>query len=94
VILLSEIFPQKLSLFGTSIDAWVQVACPRLSIDWGAAFEKPLLTPFELNVALDTNLQLTKNGHYPMDYYAHKSRGVWTPNHKYEDCECGQEKCC
>lgn len=28
--------------------SWVQVACPRLSIDWGEAFEKPLLTPYEV----------------------------------------------
>lgn len=37
VILLSEIFPKKLELFVT-LDAFVQVACPRLSIDWGKAF--------------------------------------------------------
>ena len=28
---------------------WVQVACPRLSIDWGYAFPKPLLSPYEVN---------------------------------------------
>ena len=50
-VLLSEIFPEKLKLF-EGVDAWVQVACPRLSIDWGSAFEKPLLTPFEAAVAL------------------------------------------
>ena len=27
---------------------WVQVACPRLSIDWGYAFPKPLLSPYEV----------------------------------------------
>ncbi|CAI5537204.1 unnamed protein product [Closterium sp. Naga37s-1] len=37
---------------GTGIDAWVQVACPRLSIDWGEAFTAPMLTPYELEVAL------------------------------------------
>nr|NVI70988.1 putative diphthamide biosynthesis protein 1 [Cucujiformia] len=36
VILLSEIFPKKMELFHT-IDAFVQIACPRLSIDWGTA---------------------------------------------------------
>ena len=30
-------------------DRWVQVACPRLSIDWGYAFPKPLLSPYEVN---------------------------------------------
>lgn len=28
---------------------WVQIACPRLSIDWGEAFGKPLLTPYEVS---------------------------------------------
>nr|MBE5724762.1 putative diphthamide biosynthesis protein 1 [Cucujiformia] len=36
VILLSEIFPQKLNLF-PQLEAFVQIACPRLSIDWGTA---------------------------------------------------------
>nr|NVI71056.1 putative diphthamide biosynthesis protein 1 [Cucujiformia] len=36
VILLSEIFPKKLQLF-PQLDAFVQTACPRLSIDWGPA---------------------------------------------------------
>nr|NVI70991.1 putative diphthamide biosynthesis protein 1 [Cucujiformia] len=36
VILLSEIFPKKLQLF-PQLDAFVQTACPRLSIDWGTA---------------------------------------------------------
>ena len=50
-LLLSEIFPQKLALL-KDVDAWIQIACPRLSIDWGLAFEKPLLTPYEAAVAL------------------------------------------
>ncbi|XP_064551567.1 uncharacterized protein LOC135437532 [Drosophila montana] len=41
--LLSEIFPQKLALFADCIDAFVQIACPRLSI---------LLNPYELSVVL------------------------------------------
>ena len=31
-----------------SFFSWVQVACPRLSIDWGYAFPKPLLSPYEV----------------------------------------------
>ncbi|NXD31860.1 DPH1 synthase, partial [Spelaeornis formosus] len=50
-VLLSEIFPSKLKLF-PEVDVWVQVACPRLSIDWGEAFSKPLLTPYEVSTAL------------------------------------------
>ncbi|XP_052513477.1 2-(3-amino-3-carboxypropyl)histidine synthase subunit 1 isoform X3 [Budorcas taxicolor] len=57
---------------------WVQVACPRLSIDWGTAFPKPLLTPYEAAVALrDISWQQP----YPMDFYASSSLGPWTVNH-------------
>lgn len=52
VLLLSELFPARLSLMAGSVDAWVQVACPRLSIDWGHAFDRPLLTPFEAYAAM------------------------------------------
>lgn len=109
IILMSEIFPQKLKLFG-QVDAFVQVACPRLSIDWGVAFEKPLLTPYELSVVLGDakwrleegdkeNAQLVENESYPMDFYATKSLGFWTPNHKPPevggDCDrLPNEECC
>ena len=35
-----------------SFFSWVQVACPRLSIDWGYAFPKPLLSPYEVRKPL------------------------------------------
>ena len=72
IVLLSEIFPAKLALF-TDIDAWIQVACPRLSIDWGGSFSVPLLTPYEACVALE----LTEwKEQYPMDYYSKESTGT------------------
>ncbi|SLM37209.1 diphthamide biosynthesis protein 1 [Lasallia pustulata] len=37
-LLLSEIFPGKLALM-PDVECWVQVACPRLSIDWGTIKE-------------------------------------------------------
>lgn len=103
LILLSEVFPSKLELF-KDIDAFVQVACPRLSIDWGTAFPKPLLTPFELSVALgdaqwpiETANKVTEDDVYPMDFYASKSLGYWTPNHKPPDVCDGPKltkECC
>ncbi|SCU88524.1 LADA_0E10660g1_1 [Lachancea dasiensis] len=66
-IILSEIFPQKLAMFD-DIDVFVQVACPRLSIDWGYAFNKPLLTPYEANVLLEQDVMFNET-YYPMDYY-------------------------
>lgn len=82
----------------------IQVACPRLSIDWGTAFSKPVLTPYELSVALgDAKWQITsdtkvnENEAYPMDFYASKSLGYWTPNHKPDEGCDGQnfgKNCC
>ncbi|XP_062887985.1 2-(3-amino-3-carboxypropyl)histidine synthase subunit 1 isoform X2 [Mobula hypostoma] len=77
-VLLSEIFPDKLQLF-QEVEAWVQVACPRLSIDWGKAFSKPLLTPYEAAVALK---KVEWQQRYPMDFYANQSLGPWTVNHE------------
>ncbi|KAM9468962.1 2-(3-amino-3-carboxypropyl)histidine synthase subunit 1 isoform 1-T1 [Clarias gariepinus] len=76
-VLLSEIFPSKLGLMA-DVDIWVQIACPRLSIDWGTAFSKPLLSPYEAAVALQ---QTGWQDVYPMDFYSNQSLGSWTPNH-------------
>jgi 2-(3-amino-3-carboxypropyl)histidine synthase len=78
-ILLSELSPAKLALFKPHISAFIQTSCPRLSIDWGYAFDKPLLSPYEMAVALgklpswlDKAAQGRENadmGIYPMDFY-------------------------
>lgn len=73
VLLLSEVTPQKLASCG-GVDAWIQVACPRLSIDWGTGFDRPLLTPYEAEVALG---RAEWQPVYPQDYYARGS-GTWT----------------
>jgi len=92
-ILLSEIFPQKLALM-SEVGAWVQIACPRLSIDWGMAFPAPILSPYEAAVALaEIEWQAEI---YPMDFYATNSLGPWTPNHKPSGCGgggCGKCEC-
>ena len=69
-LLLSEIFPGKLAMM-KDVDCWVQIACPRLSIDWGYAFPKPLLTPYEALVALgaEEGWDSGNGGVYPMDFY-------------------------
>lgn len=81
VVLLSEIFPAKLALL-PDVDAWVQVACPRLSVDWGYAFDRPLLSPYEAEVALGAAHWAPV---YPMDYYA-KAGGPWS-NYAVRDAE-------
>ncbi|KAI0687216.1 Diphthamide synthesis [Cytidiella melzeri] len=75
-ILLSELSPAKLALFNPHISTFVQTSCPRLSIDWGYAFDKPLLSPYETAVAVgkavgwieDTEAGKKENV-YPMDFY-------------------------
>ncbi|RBR04457.1 hypothetical protein FVER53590_00560 [Fusarium verticillioides] len=76
-LLLSEIFPGKLALM-SDVDCWVQVACPRLSIDWGYAFPRPLLTPYEALIALGER-QDWGEGVYPMDYYGKDGLGRTRP---------------
>ena len=73
LFLMSEIFPSKLQLMSDDIDCWVQVACPRLSIDWGYAFDRPLLSPYECEVAFGTAAWQEV---YPMDHYS-KDGGKW-----------------
>ena len=73
-LLLSEITPQKLARFGDQVGAFVQVACPRLSIDWGHDCHVPLLTPYEVHVALGAAPWAEKG--VPMDFYS-ADGGVW-----------------
>lgn len=81
-LLLSEIFPGKLAMMSDDVDCWVQVACPRLSIDWGYAFPRPLLTPYEALVVLGERAGWENGreagdgvGLYPMDYYGKDGLG-------------------
>ncbi|RPB00980.1 hypothetical protein L873DRAFT_1678329 [Choiromyces venosus 120613-1] len=75
ILLLSEIFPGKLKLF-EDVGAWVQVACPRLSIDWGYAFPKPLLSPYEATIALGLRKEdWDEERGYRMDFYAKEGLG-------------------
>ncbi|KAF2277685.1 uncharacterized protein EI97DRAFT_396673 [Westerdykella ornata] len=93
-LLLSEIFPGKLAMMD-DVEAWVQIACPRLSIDWGYAFPRPLLSPYEALVALGVREapwleeregegeRLRREGRnlYPMDFYAKEGLGRTTKEH-------------
>jgi len=75
VATLGEINSDKIEILGKQfIDVWIQIACPRLSIDWGFSFKKPILTPFELSIVL--GLTAWNKLVYPMDFYSNKS-GYW-----------------
>ena len=93
-LLLSEIFPGKLAMM-SDVEAWVQIACPRLSIDWGYAFPKPLLSPYEALVTLGVREapwleedpgqrkveERERKNLYPMDFYAKEGLGRTTVDH-------------
>jgi 2-(3-amino-3-carboxypropyl)histidine synthase len=80
ILLLSEVSPAKLSLFA-HVDAWVQIACPRLSVDWGHLFgdDIPILSPYELFVCFDNNTSYQEP--YPMDFYSNQG-GPWSNYYK------------
>lgn len=46
-LLMADVSPDRLRDFDNDVDCYVQIACPRLSIDWGSAYGKPLLTTYE-----------------------------------------------
>jgi len=81
--------PEVLAAVGGRVGAWVQLCCPRLSIDWGHEYPAPLLNPYECNVAL--RQAQWSDTHYPMNYYAEDSEGPWTPNH-VPPCSCGKTR--
>ncbi|ELA41948.1 diphthamide biosynthesis enzyme Dph1/Dph2 domain-containing protein [Vittaforma corneae ATCC 50505] len=66
-IVLDEINQDLLDNFDF-VDAFVQVSCPRLSIDWGVCYRKPLLSPFEV---------FYEGGEYQMDYYSREGYAPW-----------------
>jgi 2-(3-amino-3-carboxypropyl)histidine synthase len=76
VVLISEISPAKLAQFGDSVDAWIQVACPRLSIDWGESYRVPLLTSFEAFRIWGSDDTVNVDEMHPMDYYSNTA-GPW-----------------
>lgn len=71
--LMAELNPAKLTKIA-QIEVWVQVACPRLSVDWGADLPTPMLSPYEVYVALG---EQAWQENYPMDYYSNNG-GEWT----------------
>lgn len=60
VMLLSEISPTKLNLFSKKVHIWIQIACPRLSIDWGHYLTNqntvPVLNPYEFFCCFNPDL--------------------------------------
>jgi 2-(3-amino-3-carboxypropyl)histidine synthase len=74
-LLISEIMPEILESYGSEFDFFVQIGCPRLSVDWGEGFHVPVLTPYEFWIVLG-KANFSEDS-YPMDYYSDKG-GEWT----------------
>lgn len=96
-VMMPEVVQENLEAFDKSVDIWVQVACPRLSIDWGSFFEIALLNPYEFVQSINkfcgknTTAGDNLNCKYPMDFYSKNSCGDHTPNHVClgnPNCEC------
>lgn len=95
-VMMPEVVQDTLKAF-RSVDIWVQVACPRLSIDWGKFFESPLLNPYEFVQSIrlfnggEQGFGAIGDNNYPMDFYAKNSSSNHTPNHVCSNnprCEC------
>ncbi|EPR80131.1 Diphthamide biosynthesis protein 1 [Spraguea lophii 42_110] len=50
------------------IDAFVQISCTRLSVDWGTSFSKPMINPFEV---------FWENDEYKMDFYSKEKNELY-----------------
>lgn len=74
IIMMNEITEEKILKF-PQCDCFIQVACPRLSIDWSTMqFSKPMLTPYECFLCFE-EIKNDEN-EYKMDNYA-KDCGPW-----------------
>lgn len=79
-ISLKEIYPENLGMLGIFIlKTWSQIACPRLTYDWGKYFNYPLISSSELCFLMGfSNINKYE---YFMDYFSEKG-GFWTCNSK------------
>ena len=77
IVLMSEITPLKLKML-SDVEAWIQIACPRLSIDWGEGFNIPILSPYEGMIALKAVEPWweEQSDNYRMDFYSNDA-GPW-----------------
>lgn len=71
VVLMDDLSPQALARY-RGIDVWVQMACPRLSLDWSTeGYTTPLLTTHEAVVAFSPAERNTDVDYFiPMDNWA------------------------
>jgi 2-(3-amino-3-carboxypropyl)histidine synthase len=73
IIMMNEITQKKIINYN-KCECFIQLACPRLSIDWSDQFDRPMLTPYEIYLALD-QIKLNNNI-YEMNNYSNDT-GEW-----------------
>eukprot|EP01054_Gregarina_sp_Poly1_P003976 Gregarina_sp_Poly_1__3975@NODE_21_length_20913_cov_102_783268_g19_i0_p5_GENE_NODE_21_length_20913_cov_102_783268_g19_i0NODE_21_length_20913_cov_102_783268_g19_i0_p5_ORF_typecomplete_len432_score57_32Diphthamide_syn/PF01866_17/3e83_NODE_21_length_20913_cov_102_783268_g19_i01951220807 len=78
-VFMSELLPSALNQIAAAVPDqqslfFIQIGCPRLSIDWGHQFSVPVLSPYEAFVCLNGG-ELGEE--YPMDYFAFDG-GPWS----------------
>ena len=71
--MLNEITQNKIINYN-KCECFIQIACPRLSIDWSDQFSKPMLTPYEIFLALEQ--EKLENDVYKMNNYSNDT-GEW-----------------
>ena len=71
--LTAEISDKNLNIVNeNSKEIWIQLSCPRLSLDWGFFFKNLLLTPFEFGILIKS--VKIKKTYVPMDFYSRKGK--------------------
>ena len=72
IILAEEVNSKLMDQY--TADTYIQLCCPRISIDWGQSFPKPLLNALEAFAALK---EASIDEEYPLSYYAYGGK-EWT----------------
>ena len=76
IFITTEIDSNRLgTLSGNFNNIWVQLSCPRISLDWGFYFKNLIITPFEF--AILTRSVKSNPKFIPMDFYS-KIGKFWT----------------
>lgn len=68
-VLMDDVSPVTLAKF-TDVEAWIQMACPRLSLDWASGFSTPILTTHEAIQTFDPSNSKQEWTSVPMDNWA------------------------
>lgn len=69
IYITTEIETNRLEILSGNLNnLWVQLSCPRISLDWGFYFKNLVITPFEFSI-LTRSTKWRKN-FIPMDFYS------------------------